>query len=88
MNTVWKTRVAIMDRQKVAVPAGARPVFVAIDPQGVPSIWWEVNSEVSLVDRHIWICGTGNPVPFGTADHIGSFVHGQFVWHVYVDDDA
>lgn len=29
------------------------------------------------------IFGTGHPIPFGNAVHVGSTLSGPFVWHVY-----
>jgi hypothetical protein len=82
MNTIWKTPVEIKDWQAVFVTAGAHPIFVGLDPQGVPSIWWEVNAQAVAAERRIVVVGTGNRVPPGCV-HIGSFVDGQYVWHVY-----
>lgn len=86
MRTVYKYRLNITDEQRIEVQKEAGSpcsiVHVGLDPAGVPCIWMELTPG-GYIERHvIHIVGTGNPIS-GSLSHIGSFVQGPFVWHVY-----
>ena len=83
MTTVWKFRIVI-DDQTVRMPAHARVICVGLDPENLPCIWAEVISENSLVDFSVFVTGTGHAVPEGDNRHVGSFIQGPFVWHVWM----
>lgn len=78
-RVVWKYEVS---DGMTAMPPGAEIVHAGPDPDGVACVW-------ALVDPHAWnehrsfhIYGTGHEVPAG-ALHIGSWVEGPFVWHLF-----
>lgn len=77
MRTIWKFKATL------PVEADAEGIvrLVGLDPMGVMCVWIEVDSSAPTVVREFAIVGTGHPVPKGT--HVGSFVDGMFVWHVY-----
>jgi len=81
MRTIHKYPLAIVDEQIITTQR-SKWLHVGLDPQGTPCIWAEVDTRNESVRRSILIIGTGNPIPYG-AKHIGSFVQGSFVWHVY-----
>ena len=84
MNTIWKYPLEITDYQEIEMPQGARLLHVGLDPAGVPCVWAEVVTDSrpkKIVP--LYVVGTGNPVPFGASEHVGSFNDGPFVWHVY-----
>jgi hypothetical protein len=73
---------------------GARVVHVGIDPAAdalmsfLPTVWVELEPEAS---GHIILgfVGTGHPVPWDGAWHVGScMTPGGLVWHVYDIDDS
>lgn len=84
MNTVWKFPLEITDMQKIKMPVGAVVVHGGLDPFGVPCLWCQVDDQ-EYISRYevIYIVGTGNPIPPDASRHLGSFVQGPFVWHVY-----
>jgi hypothetical protein len=82
MKTVWKFPIKIEDHQQVTMPVGAEIIHVGLDPMREPCMWACVNDEAPLVDRTIYVSGTGGPI-LGNPVHRGSFVQNRFVWHVW-----
>lgn len=84
MKRIWKYRIQVTDEQRIEIPFGSVPIHAGLDPDGNPSIWYEVNPQETTIHVRIFVVGTGDPIPYETNIHIGSFVQGPFVWHVYV----
>jgi len=82
MKTIYKYPIRITDEQELEIPIGY-PIHVGIDPQGVPCIWYHVDTKSPTSKVKIYIVGTGNPIPENAHFHMGSFVQSPFVWHVY-----
>jgi hypothetical protein len=82
MKTVYKYPIGITRYQVVNTFKDAVPVHVGFDPQGQPCIWMEVDTANPPENFAVNVIGTGHEVPKNT-NHIGSFVQGPFVWHVY-----
>lgn len=82
MNTIYKYRIAITDHQHLAMKPG-RIIHVGLDAQGVPCVWAEVFSTMPDILRSIYVVGTGHSKPEEAREHVGSFIQGMFVWHVY-----
>jgi hypothetical protein len=84
MNTIWKYPLRIADFQEVRVKLNGIPIHAGLDPSGSPCVWCEVEEDNTDTEPlHIYIIGTGNPLPSRAREHLGSFVQGPFVWHVY-----
>lgn len=89
MNTIYKFPFEITDMQEIEMPMAAQIIHVGLDPSGAPCLWAEVDPyEAPTILRTIAVIGTGNPLDFGGRDHtsarhLGSFVQGHFVWHIY-----
>lgn len=49
---------------------------------GEPTIWFECDVEVPIVDRVFQVFGTGQEV-FPEGKYLASLQMGYFVWHVY-----
>lgn len=81
MRTVYKYIIKITDEQVISLPL-VQLLHVGLDPSGFPCVWAEVETEMPSSDVTIFVVGTGHPVPDG-AWHVGSFVQGGFVWHIY-----
>lgn len=84
MKTIYKYPIAITRFQSIYVQPKAKPVHVGLDPQGQPCIWCEAETaanERELLD--IFVIGTGHELSCEARNHIGSFVQGLFVWHIY-----
>ncbi len=58
-------------------------VLVGLDPAGSVCVWVQhADPDGRKIDRDLFIVGTGHEVP-QPANHLGSFVQGPYVWHVY-----
>lgn len=87
MRTIYKYPLEITDEQVIKISLFKyiceSIVRVDLDPLGQPCIWCEVETTSKPLPVIIFIVGTGNPIP-DEAKHIGSFIQGPFVWHVYL----
>lgn len=83
MKKVYKYSLPITDRQTVMLPNGFQVVMVGLDPKGLPCLWAIVDPERTASPETVIIVGTGQPLPDNFVRHIGSFVDGRFVWHVF-----
>lgn len=86
MRTVWKF--PLQQVTKLQVPISASVNLVGLDPTtGDPALWVELDSDAEKVERTFAIYGTGHDInsAFGCQPplHVGSVIHGVFVWHVY-----
>lgn len=84
MKTIYKHKLEITDVTVIPWRAGAVPLFTGIDPSGDPCIWLQVETEHAVYSRSVFMVGTGNPIPPEASEHIGSFVWGRFVWHIFI----
>jgi len=83
MHTIYKYPIQITDRQIIELPNHSKIVHVGLDPEGNPCLWAEVDTdEYGFLELILFVVGTGRPTPPATT-HLGSFVQGSFVWHVY-----
>lgn len=87
---IWKFPLMMVDDQSIAVPSGARPLYVGLDPVGDPCVWALVDPAAPTHGRRVRIVGTGHPIDgefTGTAiqPYVGTFVQGPFVWHVFME---
>jgi len=86
MRAVWKFPLGAYDAD-VVMAAGAKIVHVARQfPESrdeVVTVWAEVDTDARLTEtRHFSVVGTGHPIAEGYW-HAGSWLHGDFVWHLY-----
>jgi hypothetical protein len=82
---IWKTSLAVTDRQIVGVPQGAKFLTVQVQ-RGSPQLWFLCDEKEQLVSkRTIAIYGTGNPIPDDPGEYISTFqeLGGELVWHVF-----
>lgn len=83
MTTIYKYPFYIEDEPSITLPTGYQILHVGLDPQGTPCIWALVNTERSELPVRFFLVGTGHPVPSLSTVHIGSFLQGRFVWHLF-----
>ena len=86
MRTIYKHQIEITDEQTVMIHGDSGfPVFLhaGLDPVGRPCLWVEQETTFELKPHTIYIVGTGKQMPLKAMVHVGSFVQGRFVWHVY-----
>jgi hypothetical protein len=86
MRTVWKF--PLQQITEIEVPGSANVNLVALDPAtGDPALWMELDPSLARVRRKFAIYGTGHEIAgnggYPSPIHVGSVVHGTFVWHVY-----
>ena len=87
MKTIHKYPIQITDHQTISLPMGAKPLHVARDPNGLPSLWAVVETDNPKEDKDIYVVGTGNPMPESAKTHLGTFVINIHVWHVFIGDE-
>lgn len=87
-RVVWKFPIAIGPVTTISIPRSAQVRLAALDPaSGDPAIWVELDPEAAREDRRFVIYGTGHEIegdggyPYDL--HVGSVIHGAFVWHIY-----
>jgi hypothetical protein len=87
MKTIHKYPLGV-GAQIIGAPVDARPIHVGLDPAGARCIWMMVDTKFPIAGKAIMLTGTGVELPeeFSLDDlaprHVGSFVEGNFVWHV------
>lgn len=92
MRTIYKYPFRVSDTVTLEMPEGARIIHVApastfpTELQGV--LWAEVDTDKPLKRTVIYVRGTGYELPEGRIEHIGSYQHGLFAWHVYAPKRA
>lgn len=81
MKVVHKFEVFSSDNStRIALPRDAKIVLVDNQKETI-QIWVELDpASRNTVIREFKIFGTGQSV---TGTHVGSFIEGQYVWHVY-----
>ena len=84
MKTIYKYPIEITDKQEIQMPFGAEVIHAGLDPQGMPCLWATVESANSPEPVLVGVVGTGNPMPLHAERHVGSFVQGPFMWHVFL----
>ncbi len=92
MITVYKYALfhdgMIADRVAIALPTVHTLLHVGLDPIRTWCIWAQVDTAANLELRQFYIVGTGHAVPESISEkwqHVGSFVDGAYVWHVFTD---
>lgn len=84
-RSVWKFPIEITDEQTITAPGGDFAVtLVGRDSTGAPCIWALVDIDAVMTQRRVVVHGTGHPVEEDPSTHVGSFVDGPFVWHVFI----
>ncbi len=84
-RVIWKYSLEIVVSQDVQMPEGATLVHVAAQYDG-PCVWALVEPEGRVVvNRRIYIHGTGHWIMDPIATYVGSFMlqNGAFVGHVF-----
>lgn len=70
---------------QLEMPRGAVPLHVGRDPGGCVCLWAMSEPEEKLETTTFLLVGTGHEIPAGVGplDHVGSWVDGAFVWHLF-----
>ena len=85
MRTVWKFPFMLLGQIGLQMPQGAKILLVQpqIGQGNWPTMWAEIDTDAPLVERYFLLTGTGHPIPENAGEHIASFQHGAFVWHLW-----
>ena len=89
-RTIWKFPLALEGLISVAMPEGAEILHFAMQGD-TPTIWALVEPSRMNESRHFQLAGTGHPLAESDgspATHIGTCVHGPFVWHLFEQRDG
>lgn len=84
MQTIWKFPLKVADYQQIEMPEGAEVLAVQVQ-HNIPCLWARVTSTNPLVEKGIFIVGTGNRVNEDCGRHLGTFqiANGSLVFHVF-----
>ncbi len=91
MKTIWKFPFAVSDMVAIEMPSGAKILHVEVQPasslveRSQPCLWALVDPEAKKCLRSFYIFGTGHSLGPRADDlrHVGTFLDGAFVWHVF-----
>jgi hypothetical protein len=85
MKKIYKYPIEITDEQEIQIPLGSEIMHAGLDPLGNPCIWVMVDvNECQSESVTVFVVGTGHPMPHSYNCYAGTFVHGPFVWHVFL----
>lgn len=82
MRKIYKYPFEIKDKIEIEMPACSMVVHVGLDPQGQPCVWANVEPEAQTIKQIFYVRGTGHDLG-DASGHLGSFVQGDFVWHLF-----
>ena len=87
MKTIWKYGI-IPGRCDVQMPLGSKVLSAGLDPIGNMCIWVEVDTENPIMNYNVLGIGTGWEITVDLSEFkfIDTVTHGDFVWHIYVED--
>ncbi len=87
MQTVWKFPLGYEGdpRFEIEVPAGATPLRVDFDPQGVLVLWARVDPAREPASAAVTVVGTGNTIPEGAGEYVSTFFSDPFVFHAFAE---
>lgn len=81
---IYKYPFKIEDAPQVELPCGHQILHVGLDPGGKPCLWALVSPDANTRMVQLYIVPTGGEEPAQASKHLGSFVQGPFVWHVFL----
>jgi hypothetical protein len=71
--------------QTINLPWNSILLHVGLDPTGRPCIWAQVDVDnPKKKELQVQVVGTGWDTPNNDWDYLGTFLQGDFVWHIYV----
>ena len=90
MKTIHKYPIRTSDKQVVVTHKGFKPLYVNYDGKNRLCLWGVVNTDAKEIQAHIYVVGTGNPLPDVEMDYVGSVKDTTtnpefaFIWHIFV----
>ena len=97
MKTIWKfkTNGGLVCHKEadtiVEVPKQHTFISAGLDPSGILCVWAMVETNSEMVNKKIYVRGTGHEIEeeiweLYIDSFLGSVVDREFVWHVFVDN--
>lgn len=84
-QVIFKQVLELTDTQTVNLPPVAQFLSVQIQ-NGKICVWFLTEKDrPPNVPYQFEVIGTGNLIPHGNRNYIGTVLDGSFVWHVFVD---
>lgn len=85
MKTVYKYPIPLITGGEETLPLRGKIVHVGTQDSfpDVISVWAEYDDSVEPTDVRLFVVGTGHRIYPESAEHVGSAIAGQYVWHVY-----
>jgi hypothetical protein len=83
---VWKYEIGpVRGVVQLHMPRYAVPIHVGHDPGGIACLWAMVDPREERETVTFQLVGTGDEIPADIypGDHVGSWVDGPFVWHLF-----
>lgn len=90
MKTIYKYNIEpCMEAIPIKTYAEAKVLSAGIDPNGVPSIWMEVETEAKSATYYFYCVGTGWDCGSIFANHkvefVGTILDMPYIWHIFKD---
>ena len=86
MKKIWKYEIKDIFA-RVMMPTCSTALDVQKQAGGL-SLWALVDDDETLVERKIYIYGTGQPLPNHPGCYVGTYQDKEFVWHVFIEDEV
>lgn len=68
-------------------PAPCADLLTVQMQNDVPTLWVETDRMAPEHTVHIFIVGTGNPIPDNAVMHLGTVIDDGYVWHIYASHE-
>ncbi len=84
MSVVWKFPIIFIAEQEILLPLGIQ--ILSVQFQREFCMWGVVDpKEERRTLRKLYVVGTGNELPTGNIEHIGTVQLDSYVWHFFIE---
>lgn len=84
MRVVHKHLLKKVPEQTLIIPRHFKVVHTGIDTVENYCIWIEMDYDDRCISVPIYTVYDGQPVPEKAREHVGTFIRGTFVCHIYI----
>ena len=84
MKTIWKFEISLLEDTYVELPLGSTFLHGVVQ-NGIPCVWYRVDTMLPPVKERLYLCGTGCPLPEDAGRYLCTFqLHaGKLVLHLF-----